>query len=348
MKISPWQRSAPEIEDAEIISMIPAEHKLDTDPRRSIIWGVSLVLLGFGTFLLWAMLAPLDQGVVTQGTVNVDSKRKVVQHLRGGLISDILVRDGDKVVKDAPLIRINDTQMIKTKQMLLEQISGMEQQIVAKTQQVDSLNEELAILQKLFGQGYVPRNRLFDLERSLSNLTGGRGELVANIAANRERLAATQDDIDHSVIRAPADGIVMGLQVTTVGGVITPGEKLMDIVPENEPLVIDCNIPTHLIDKIHPGLLVDVRFSALNQHVTPIVDGEVMTVSADSFTDQRTGISFYTARVTITPAGMDKLKYQRIQPGMPVDVTIKTGERTMMDYLVKPLTDRLARSLKEE
>jgi len=136
--------------------------------------------------------------------------------------------------------------------------------------------------------------------------------------------------------------------VHTVGGVINPGERLMDIVPEKEALIIDTNIPTNLIDKIHVGLLVDVRFTALNQKITPIVDGEIMTVSADSFVDQRTGAPFYTARVKVPEAGMKKLNNQRVQPGMPVDVIVKTGERTMMEYLMKPLTDRMARSMKEE
>jgi len=347
MKISPWKNTE-DIQDAEIIGMTPNDPKLETDPRRSIAWGMSLVLFGFGGFIIWAMLAPLDQGVVTQGTVNVDSNRKTVQHLRGGIVEGILVRDGDKTTKDAPLLRLDDTQLVKTKQMLQEQINGLEQLVNAKTQQIASLNDELQILRKLFAEGYVPRNRLFDLERALADLTGARGDAMANIAANKERLAATQDDIARSIIRSPSDGVVMGLAVHTVGGVITPGEKLMDIVPENEPLIINIQVPTHLIDKVHAGLLVDVRFSALNQHVTPIVDGEVVTVSADSFTDQRTGAAFYTAQVNITQEGMAKLKNQRIQPGMPVDVTVKTGERTMMDYLIKPLTDRMANSMKEE
>jgi len=347
MKTTPWKKSS-DVEDAVIVDTESAPPALDTNPSASISIGMLLVLLGFGGFVTWAMLAPLDQGIVTQGVVNIDSKRKTVQHLRGGIVADILVRDGDRVTKDSPLIRLDDTQLVKTKQMLQEQIIGLQQQANAKSQQIKSLNDELTVLRKLFAQGYVPRNRLFDLERALADLTGARGDALANIAATQERLAATQDDIDRSVIRAPVEGMIMGLAVHTIGGVINPGEKLLDIVPENEPLIIDTQVPTHLIDKMHLGLMVDIRFTALNQHTTPIIEGEVITVSADSFVDQRTGSSFYTARVKVPDSGMVKLKGQRLQPGMPVDVTVKTGERTMMEYLIKPLSDRFARSMKEE
>jgi len=321
---------------------------LETNPLNSIIWGMVLVFFGFGGFVAWAYFAPLDEGVITQGVVNVDSKRKTIQHLRGGIVKDILVRDGDRVVKNAPLIRLDDTQLIKSRLMLLEQINGLEQQASAKAQQIKSFNEELTVLRKLFAEGYVPRTRLFDLERALAELTGSRADNLANIAANKERLAAAQDDIDHSVIRSPVEGMVMGMSVHTVGGVINPSEKLMDIVPEDAPLIIDINIPTHVIDKVHEGLKVDVRFTALNQKTTPMVDGEVDIVSADSIVDQRTGAAFYTARVKVPESSMKKLGNHRIQPGMPVDVTILTGERTMLQYLMKPLSDRMARSMKEE
>lgn len=338
-----WNKSVADNAVADSSAVAPV-----INPNPAIAWGVLIALLGFGGFVLWAVLAPLDEGVVAQGTVNVDSKRKTVQHLRGGIVDQILVRDGDRVVKDQPLIRLNDTQLVKTQLALQEQINGLEQLASGKAQQIRLLNEELASLRKLFNEGYVPRNRLFDLERALAELTGSRGENLANIAALKERLAATVDDIERSTIRSSTDGVVMGLNVHTIGGVVNPGERLLDVVPENEPLVIDTQVPTHVINKVHVGLRVDVRFTALNQTTTPIVDGEVMTVSADSFTDSRTGISYYTARVNVPEASLSKLGNQRIQPGMPVDIIIKTGERTMMDYLLKPLTDRVARSMKEE
>jgi len=338
-----WNKSVADNAAADSSGVAPV-----TNPNSAITWGVLIALFGFGGFVLWAVLAPLDEGVVAQGTVNVDSKRKTVQHLRGGIVDQILVRDGDRVVKDQPLIRLNDTQLVKTHLALQEQINGLEQLASGKAQQIRLLNEELASLRKLFAEGYVPRNRLFDLERALAELTGSRGENLANIAALKERLAATVDDIERSTIRSSTDGVVMGLNVHTIGGVINPGERLLDVVPENEPLVIDTQVPTHVINKVHVGLRVDVRFTALNQTTTPIVDGEVITVSADSFTDSRTGISYYTARVTVPEESLGKLGNQRIQPGMPVDIIVKTGERTMMDYLLKPLTDRVARSMKEE
>ncbi len=320
----------------------------DARPGTAIFWGLLFTVVGFGGFLFWATTAPLDQGVVSMGTLNVDSKRKTIQHLRGGIVEQILVNDGDKVKKDQALIKLNVTQLEKTKLSMLEQMKGLEQQVAGKSEQIRLLNDEHASLKKLFDEGYLPRNRLFDLERGLAELTGSRGENMSNIAAIKERLAATDDDIQRSIIRSPTEGIVMGLNVHTIGGVVNPSEKLMDIVPENEDLVVDTQVPTHVIDKVRVGLLVDLRFTALNQTITPIVSGEVITVSADSFADQRTGATFYTAKVSVPQASLKKLGNQKLQPGMPVDVIIKTGERTMMEYLLKPLTDRMARSLKEE
>lgn len=313
-----------------------------------IFWGIVIIFVGLGGFLFWAMTAPLDQGVVTPGTVNVDSKRKSIQHLRGGIVEQILVKEGDKVAKDQPLIRLNETQLLKTKLGLEDQIKGLRQLVQAKTAQIDLLNHELASLQKLFEQGYVPRSRLFDLERAQADLSGSRGDNLATIASASERLAAVQDDLDRSVIRSPSAGVVLGLNVHTVGGVINPSEKLMEIVPENEQLIIDVQILPQVIDKIHVGLQADIRFTALNQEKTPVVEGEVMNVSPDSIADPRTGLTFYTAKLRVSQANMSRLGDQKVQPGMPVDVIIKTGERTFMDYLLKPLLNRFARSLKEE
>jgi HlyD family type I secretion membrane fusion protein len=146
--------------------------------------------------------------------------------------------------------------------------------------------------------------------------------------------------------------MVMGLAITTEGGVISPGGRLMDIVPEDERLVVEAQIQPHLIDKVVPGLQAEVRFSALNLRSTPITMGEVEWVSADKFQnpqDMANPMGYYSARLVVPASEMKKLGADvHIRAGMPADVIFNTGERTFLEYLVKPLTDRMAKSLKEQ
>jgi membrane fusion protein, protease secretion system len=144
------------------------------------------------------------------------------------------------------------------------------------------------------------------------------------------------------------DGVVMGLAVFSRGAVVGPGMKLMDIVPTDDPLVVEGRLPVHLVDNIGPGLPVELMFSAFNQNTTPHIPGEVVRVSADRFEDERTGEPYYKALVKATPEGMGLLQDKRVQAGMPVDLFVKTGERTLAGYLLKPLADHLKRSMSEE
>ena len=149
-------------------------------------------------------------------------------------------------------------------------------------------------------------------------------------------------------VRAPVDGIVVGMNVFTEGGVIGPGFKLMDIVPSDDLLVITGQVPVHLIDKVHVDLPVDLIFSALNQKKTPNIPGTVTQVSADRLMDERTGLPYYNMKAKVTSEGIKQLSDQQIRAGMPVEIFIKTGERSLMSYLFKPILDRLHSSLGEE
>ena len=150
------------------------------------------------------------------------------------------------------------------------------------------------------------------------------------------------------VIVAPVDGQVVGLMEQTEGGVIPPGLKLMDIVPQNEALTLDTRIPPHLIDRIHKGLMADVRFSSFSHTPTLVVRGEVISISSDILTDPRSGAPYYLGRLVITPEGIKKLGANEMQPGMPVEVIFQTGERTLLTYLLHPFLQRLAASMKEQ
>jgi protease secretion system membrane fusion protein len=158
--------------------------------------------------------------------------------------------------------------------------------------------------------------------------------------------------LTRTVLLAPASGQVVGLQTHTIGGVIQPGQKIMDIVPAGEPLIIDAQIQPHLIDKISVGQDADVRFSTFSNTPQLLVEGKLVMLSKDLLTqaasNNQPATSYYAARIAITPKGLKDLKGHQLQAGMPVQVVIKTGERTLLTYLLHPLTKRIAASMKEE
>ena len=149
-------------------------------------------------------------------------------------------------------------------------------------------------------------------------------------------------------MRSPASGLVVGLSVFTNGGVIQPGTQLMDVVPADEPLMVEVKVPVHLIDKVYAGLPVEMMFTAFNQKTTPHIPGEVVTVAADRLVDEQTGDPYYRVEARVTPEGTEMLAAHDVRPGMPVDTLIKLGERSLLNYLFKPITDRLGTALVQE
>jgi protease secretion system membrane fusion protein len=162
------------------------------------------------------------------------------------------------------------------------------------------------------------------------------------------RLTALDYDLSNVLVKAPVDGTVVGMNVFTRGGVIAPGFRMMDMVPSDDPLIVEGQLPVHLIDKVHPELPVELRFTAFNQNITPQVPGIVTQVSADRFVDEKTGQPYYKLYAKVAPEGMKMIANLQIRPGMPVDLFVKTGERTMMNYLLKPLFDHFKMSMSEE
>ena len=264
------------------------------------------------------------------------------------------------------------------------QLRGTRDSQASKLAQRRALNEQLQGLRELARDGYIPRNRLLDSERLYAQIDGsiaedfGRiGQLQRQILELRLRIRQTTEDFQkdlrsqladtrirtedlrnrltsaefelaNSQVRAPAAGVVVGLEVYTEGGVIKPGQPLMDIVPQDEPLLVEARVPVQLVDKVHPGLPVELMFSAFNQSTTPRVPGEVTLVSADRQVDERTEEPYYTLRATVSAQGMQQLQGLQIRPGMPVEAFVRTGERSMLNYLFKPLLDRTHMALVEE
>ncbi|WP_293932388.1 HlyD family type I secretion periplasmic adaptor subunit [Iodobacter sp.] len=427
-----------------------------TDTRSITRLGLFILLFGLGGFLIWAAFAPLDEGVPTNGVVSVESKRKAIQHLQGGMIAKILVKEGAEVQAGQPLVLLDQTQinavlstvqnnywqtqalsdrlnaelnhkpkitfhenllkaqnpqakelmdaqvqLFETRRSVLsnegnilqqniaginEQITGLRALEAGRKQQLKLLEKDIAGLRDLVADGYAPRTRLFEMERIFAQVSGEYGEGLGRIEqAGRQKgelslrilqrtqefnkevetqysqiqgdlnrwnneIKGKEEDVSRSVLRSPAAGRVVGLNVHTVGGIIRPGETLMEIVPENDELVVEIQLPPHLIDKVHPGLLADIRFSSLgNKGTPPILEGELTSISADRIVDPR-GNPYFSAKVVVTKKGLAALSKDKlaIQPGMSTEVIIKTGERSLLDYIIRPLLNRLAFAFTEK
>lgn len=418
--------------------------------------GLWVLGVGLGGFLLWAALAPLDEGVPATGQVTIDSKSKAVQHPTGGIIRKVMVHEGEWVKEGQPLFELDTgtalanheqvrqqylsqlamqgrlmaeqsgaarivfspelteaqktdpsvSRQMQTQQDLLrsrraalaadlsgmqESIVGQEATIVASNSVLDSrklqlglLREELSRTRPLVEEGYAPKNRLLELDRMVADSlasqadTGGQlvrarqaiaetrqrmlarqqeyrkevetqlAEVTGIVEANRDKVKATADELARTEIKSPATGQVVGLTVQSVGAVVSAGQKLMDVSPTDEPLIIEVRIEPQLIDKIRAGLPADVRFNTFSKSPQLVVDGTVASVSHDPLVDPHTGVSYFLARVRLTPEGMKTLGTHQLQPGMPAEVVLKTGERSLLTYLIHPLTKRVAAALKEE
>ena len=421
-------------------------------PGRIGLWALAL---GLGGFLLWAGLAPLDEGVPGQGMVTIDTKSKAVQHLSGGIIKEVLVKEGDVVKEGQLLIKLDEAttranfeaarqrylglramearllaeqkgqgtiswhpdlreavadpqirQMTLTQEQLFasrrnslqadlqaieESVQGQQALLQAYGAMLGNRRNQLALLSdehkntsEMVKEGYAPRNRQLELERMLSEANSSIAELLGNstraqrainemrqraivrqqdyrkdvetqladvgreVQADAQKYQAVKDDLGRVDIKSPAAGQVVGLAFQSVGGVIGPGQKLMDIVPTSQSLMLEARISPHLIDRVHAKLPVDVRFSSFANSPQLVVDGTVASVSGDLLIDNRNGAGYYLVRVVVTPEGLTKLGKRQMQPGMPVEVIFRTGERSMLTYLLHPLTRRMAASMKEE
>ena len=451
-------QAAPAVEDALVKRLGEVDElraSADTASiARKALWALGI---GFGGFLIWAALAPLDEGVPTSGMVTIDTKRKAVQHLTGGIVKEVLVREGEIVKEGQVLMRLdeavtkanyesirqrylglsamqtrlraeqagaaklvfdkdvldaaavdpyvaqqvnNQKQLFETRraglqsdlQGLQESIEGVKAQrdatklmLVQRQQQLSLLKEELANTRELVKDGYAPRNRQLELERmtaevqaNIADLTGSsirteravaeltqrslsrkaeyRKEVESQLAdvarevqADAEKFVAEKANLQRIDIRSPSAGQVVGLTVQTVGAVVQPGQKLMDVVPDEQALLLETRIAPHLIDKVQAGLSADIRFNTFAHSPQLVVEGKVLSVSGDLLTDpQNPQIAYYLARLQVTPQGMKTLGQRQMQPGMPAEVVVKTGERSMLTYLLNPLLKRLAGSMKEE
>jgi HlyD family type I secretion membrane fusion protein len=425
-------------------------YQVDDEARASdaaskyILVGLAIVGIFFGGFGTWAVTAPLNSAVVAQGVVKIEGNRKSVQHLEGGIVKELRVKDGSHVKAGDILIVLDDSQakaeyevytqqyfvlratevrllaefgnnsallvprdiadrkndpsvqdiwtgqvkQFETRRAAIEgqrsvirekinqlqsQIAGAEGQVKSYAEQLTSVQKEAESIAPLVEKKLLPKPRLLQLERSAFGLEGQLADSKASIAKfkqaqseqelqiaqlDNDRMADITKDLRETQakllevipkrmnaevvlsrmdIRSPYTGKVVGLTVFSKGAVIQRGEKILDIVPDEEQLTIEAQVPVEDISEVQPDMRADVHLTAYKQRIVPVVPGEVTNVSADRLVDQKTNQPYYVVLVRLDEAELAKLPQVKLYPGMPATVIIPTQARTAFDYLVGPL-----------
>lgn len=428
-------------------------------PRLELMIGGAIIVSFFVIFLGWAALAPLDAGAYAQGQISVSGSRQAVQHREGGVVSALLVAEGDTVRRGQILLQLSSGELRATERgvssqvfallaqrarltaerdklaavptppeftalspedmalaraslriqqqqfgarrtgrstetgvlgqriaQLNEQIAGYQRQTEANLEQQRLIQEELAGMRSLAEQGYAPLTRVRALERTAAQLQGELGSLRAQIAQSREavgetrlemsgvstqmnedvaeqmrqidvqlnelrpRMTELRAQIARSEVRAPVSGQVVGLTIFTQGGVIQPGQTLMEIVPAEASQVIVAQVSPNDVDNLRVGQSTEVRFPGLRERSPPIVRGKVTRISADSFTTEQTGATYFRTEIVVSASELEKLgrSAEALRPGAPAEVVILLRKRTALNYLLEPLTNNLWRSGSEQ
>ena len=425
------------------------------DWRRPAAIGYVIIVLTFGVMGGWALLAELDSAASAPGVVTVETSRKTVAHLEGGIVRKILVREGQHVDEGTPLFRLDEVQPQANADMVRNQLAAalaQEARLVAERDRAPaitfppeltapdagsaaaeaiadqsaqfeerrgSLNNQLSILEKkvtqytveleglasekeatqrqlkfideelndlrgLLAKNLVPKSRVMSLEREKGRLEGllGRSDAESSKARNgisearlqmdqlqkkfsedvntalldvrqkladlREKARVSSDVLKRTVVVAPRGGVVQNLKATTQGGVVRPGEALLEIVPDSDELVVNAQVSPADIDLLSTGMEAEVRFGAFHGRMLPILKGKIVSISRDRLTDELTRQPYFLARVLVDNNQMPPDVRNKITAGMSVEVIIPTGERSVADYLVRPLQNRLRKAFREQ
>jgi multidrug efflux pump subunit AcrA (membrane-fusion protein) len=327
-----------------LVNAEPADGPRD---RRPIVIGVAVAGVFLGGFGIWAAVAPLSSAAVSMGEVRVESHRKTVQHMEGGIIREILVHEGETVQAGQLLVRFDDTQAASALAVLRTEYDGLKTQESSVERQIDVVNQEIEGVAPLVKAQLLLRTRLLELQQQIASLDGQRGKLLADFAGVTEKMRAAAEVQQRTDLRAPQSGKIVNLRYFTPGGVVKPGDPVLDIVPQDDNLVIESQVRPLDIESVHAGLPAEIRLIAYNQLNTPIVYGTVSYVSADTLIDERTGQSHYVADVELDLQALGRLKNVKLYPGMPAEVLIITGERTMLAYLLDPIRNSFSRAFRE-
>jgi HlyD family secretion protein len=417
--------------------------------------GYTLIAMTFGVAGVWAAVAKLDKAVIATGFVETETNRKTVQHLEGGIVRQILIKEGDHVTEGQVLFRLEQVQAEANNESLSNQLDSalalearlvaerdgarkiswpkeftdrlveptlshtlddqihqfeerrgslegqknvIESRIVQLHKEIDGIsiektstesqttyiNQELVGLRELAGKNLVPVTRVYAMERERTRLEGSVGRAVADIAKAessidemniqiqeltqkfqeevasslldarqkiadlRERLSVSQDVVNRLAITAPRAGMVQNLKVFTIGQVLRGGEPLLDIVPDNDALVVHAEFSTTDIDNVFAGMTSEVRFPAFHSRTIPVMLGKIESISHDRLLDESTHQYYYLGLVSLNRGDIPDEYRSRVRAGMPAEIIVSSGERTVLNYLVGPLSSSLRKTFREQ
>ena len=428
---------------------------IQSSMRRNIRVALAVIVFLLGGIVVWATTTEISGALIAAGNVVVDSNAKKVQHPTGGIVTEVLARDGDRVKAGDLLVRLDHTltranlsivskdldqlfaqkarleaerdgqtdvpvpeelaarmndpqvgrtmegerklfslrraaragqkdQLAKRVDQLREELVGYESQVRAKSLEMELIEKQLVGARELWTKKLMPVTRFTELQRDAARLEGEHGVLIATMAQIKgkisetelqilqvdrdlnsdigkemreadtkigeliERQVAAQDQLKRIEVRAPGSGVVDQSAVHTVGGVVAPGETIMLIVPDQDSLKVEARVAPQDVDQLHIGQPVSLRFSAMDQRTSPVINGTLTHLSPDTTVDPKTEQRYYKVRVSLDPKEIARLGTAKIVPGMPVEVFVQTGDRTALSYLLKPLDDQISRAFKEQ
>ena len=455
MKVVMSETPAPLADRAvSIRDMLSARRDEPPVSRGTFGYGFAIVGVFFGLFGATAVLAPLDSSAIAPGVISPQGKQQAVQHLEGGIVSAIHVKEGSHASAGDPLVTLDGTKaetirsilrgrliaaralaarlraerdgidgvnfdfderesrapevldamagqlgIFESRRDALEsqgkilnrrlaqlesEIDGLRDQMNAQARQAELVSKEIAGVAALVEKGLERQPRLLALQRTQAEIDKAQALASASIARGQQRIGETSlqiqdlrirflsevvaelrevDDeildyqerlrdaettLERTRIVAGVDGVVVGLNVFTVGGVIGPGERIISLVPDNDRLIVEARVNPNDIDVVRTGLSARVRLTAFSQRSVDMIPGEVITVSADRLTDPATNIPYYLAKIRLDESALSGGLAEQTTPGMGAEVMIRTGERTLFEYLIKPLSDSMQRALTED
>jgi HlyD family type I secretion membrane fusion protein len=428
--------------------------------RPPLLFCAAAIAIGIAIFGIWGGWAPLDSAAIATGQITLSAKRKAIQHLEGGVVEAIWVKEGERVEKEAPLVTLSPTgvdsqlqrvlwqlkaakvlekrliaqekltslsggsiatrldfsdsllanpdesvrQLIKTQEQLFDAkikeqqafVSGQQESIKTYQAQIETLEkvltgvrEKLKGFKELYAKNIIPKfgagvAGLFEVQKELLEMETERTRLKSLISEAEYKILQYKENFrsqtsaeyrenhlhvlefeqeyrqlkdiaDRTVVRAPVAGIVTGLEVHTVGGVVHPGAKLMDIVPQDDELIIEAAVNPQDVESVFPGLKAKIQLNAYKARFIPRLSGEVLSVSADvlhnspgSSAIQTPGNTYYLVRIRVSETALKRLTLPVVlTPGMPVTVFIVKGSRTLLQYLLSPIRDSFHKAFKE-
>jgi adhesin transport system membrane fusion protein len=301
-----------------------------------------IILVTIATFLIifiiWANLASLEKVIRGEGKVVVSAKNQVIQNLEGGIIKEIYVKAGDIVKEGQALLKLDDTVYGSELDASRKQLNNLNDEISSLRISLDLIKEELDILKPLVEQGAESRMELIRVMQREANANSDLSRKQADIESLQERIPVLQDRVNRTLVSSPKNGIINRLVITTIGGVAEPGGALAEIVPLNEDLIIEVEISPKDIAFIVAGQRALVKLTAFDFSKYGSLTGKVLTVGADSI-QKDDGSRWYLCEIAIPVNGITSLgKTITILPGMVAQVDIVNGERTIMNYLLEPVT----------